>query len=181
MLILNVGSTEFFDEKTQEFITEPGVTLHLEHSLISLSKWEQKVQKPFLGIYEKTTEEIFEYINAMILDDGDYSEVIKKIGQVEINLINEYIDSSATATTFSNYGTKPSRSSEVITSELVYYWMISYGIPFECENWHLNRLFALIRICTIKNSKQQKMPKNEAAQRQRMLNEQRKARLGTTG
>lgn len=180
MLRITIGDAEYFDDAKQEFITVPGgVELELEHSLLSLSKWESEYQKPFLAAGEKSNAELYGYLKAMVLIgnpddlDGCTTETIEKIQQ--------YIDSSQSATTF---GQMPDRRGpgEVITSELIYYWMVSFNIPFaECERWHLNRLFSLIRICNIKNSKPKKLSKNEIAQRNRDLNARRKAELGTSG
>lgn len=180
MLRIIIGEDETFNEETNTFETFNGVTLYLEHSLISLSKWESKYQKPFLAYGEKTSEEIFEYLKAMIITSDTDPDVIYRCSQENVNEIQAYIDSSQSATTF---GMMPERRGpgEVITSELIYYWMVAFNIPFECQYWHLNRLFSLIRICNIKNSKPKKMSRNEIAQRNRELNEQRRKELKTTG
>jgi hypothetical protein len=180
MLRLIVSGKEFFNEETEEFETVGDVELELEHSLISLSKWESKYQKSFLGPTDKSTVEILGYIEAMILS-SDYPEnIIDRLSRENISQINSYIESKESATTF---GTMPERKAkgEVITAELIYYWMVAFNIPFECESWHLNRLFALIRICNIKNSKPKKMSRNEIAQRNRDLNAQRRAQYNTSG
>lgn len=179
MLRLVLGD-EFFNEETQEFEIPNQVVVDLEHSLISLSKWESDYQKPFLGVGEKTSEEIFGYLKAMIISPNVDPDVLYTCTQSTIDKIQAYIDSSQSATTF---GTMPERRGpgETITSELIYFWMVSYNIPFECQHWHLNRLFALIRICNIKNTPPKKMSRNEIAQRNRELNERRKQELGTKG
>lgn len=183
MLRLEVNLEEFWDESANEFLYQDSVTLELEHSLLSLAKWEQKFLKPFLGPGEKTQKEVLGYIEAMVLNDEHPKGILKHLTQEHLTEINEYIDSPATATTFSDIQTKrgQTRQTQIITSELVYYWMIVHTIPFECETWHLNRLFALIRICNMKSGKQPKMSKSEIAARNRALNEERKARLGTSG
>lgn len=182
MLYLTVVGEELFDEKTNEFSTVGDVELELEHSLLSLSDWEQEFQKPFLGPEEKTREEALAYIEHMILNESYPDDIIDRLSRSNLEDINAYIDSPATATTFAEIGPKKKQRTEIITSELVYYWMIAYNIPFECQTWHLNRLFALIRICNIKNNPDgQKMSKTEAAARRKALNEQRKAKLGTRG
>jgi len=180
MLRLIIEGDESFDEETNTFETFNDVVIDLEHSLISLSKWESKYKKPFLSSEEKTSEEIFGYLKAMIVTSDTDPDVLYRCTQADIKRIQEYIDSSQSATTF---GSMPERRgpSEVITSELIYYWMVAFNIPFECEYWHLNRLFSLIRICNIKNSKPTKMSRNEVAQRNRELNAQRRAELNTTG
>jgi hypothetical protein len=180
MLKLIIQGDEFFDEETQTFSTVDDVFLELEHSLASLSKWEAEFQKPFLSPGEKTPKEIFAYIYTMILTEGVDPDIIFRLSQENLDRINAYIESAQSATTF---GLMPERSGrgEVVTSELIYYWMVAFNIPFECEKWHLNRLFALIRICNIKNSPQKKLSRNEIAMRNRALNEERRARLGTSG
>lgn len=180
MLKIIVTGEEFFDDVTQTFSTVGDIVLELEHSLISLSKWESEFQKPFLTAGTKTSEEILAYIKAMILTIDFPSDVISKFGQSNISQINEYIDSKQSATTFGQISQQSGRS-ETVTSELIYYWMVTYNIPFECETWHLNRLFSLIRICNIKNSKSKKMSKREIANRNRELNASRRAQWGTSG
>lgn len=180
MLKLLISSEEFFNEETSEFTTTPDLVLELEHSLLSMSKWESKFKKPFLGPGEKTLEETMGYIESMIISDNADSSVLNQMNNDHFAQINSYIASVESATTF-NTPQKARGIPEVITSELVYYWMISFNIPFECETWHLNRLFSLIQICNIKNSNPKKIPKNEIAARNRALNEQRKAQLNTTG
>lgn len=180
MLSIIVGAKEMFDEKTQEFSTGGGVTLELEHSLASLSKWESKFEKPFLNKEEKTSEEALEYIKCMILTPEVPEDLFLQLSEENMKDINAYIEARMSATWFNEPpGAPPSRT--VITSELIYYWMTAFGIPFECEHWHLNRLFTLIRICEHKNTKPKKMSRAEIASRNRELNAQRKAQLGTKG
>ena len=181
MLILTVLGDELFDEEKEEFLSINDVRLELEHSLVSLSKWESEFQKPFLGSQEKTPFEIISYIRCMILTPNVTEEVLGNLSQANLEQINKYIESSESATTF---GEMPERKGkgEIITSELIYYWMVAFTIPFECQNWHLNRLFALIRICNIKNNpKQKKMSRHEVATRNRALNAQRREQMGTNG
>lgn len=180
MLRIIIKGEECFNETNQTFETFEDVVLDVEHSLISLSKWESKYQKPFLSSGEKTTEELFSYLIAMVVTSTGDPDVLYTCSQETINSIQQYIDSSQSATTF---GTMPERRGpgEVITSELIYYWMVSFNIPFECQYWHLNRLFSLIRICNIKNSKPKKMSRHEIAQRNRELNAKRREELKTSG
>jgi hypothetical protein len=180
MLIIVVPGVEMFDESTQEFVSRNDVTLELEHSLVSLSKWESKYEKPFLGKAEKTSEEILGYIKLMTVTPNVPDNVFTKLSEGNIEDINKYIDARMSATWFSEAPGAPA-SRDVITSELIYYWMITFNIPFECEHWHLNRLFTLIRVCNIKQSKPKKMSRAEIAARNRELNAQRKAQLGTRG
>lgn len=180
MLTIIVPGVEMFDEKSQEFVSRDDVTLELEHSLVSLSKWEQIYEKPFLGKDEKSAEEILEYIKIMTMTPNVPDRVFLKLSENNIVDINNYIEAKMTATWFSEAPGAP-QTRDVITSELIYYWMITFQIPFECERWHLNRLFTLIRVCNIKQAKPKKMSRSEIAARNRELNAQRRARLGTKG
>jgi len=180
MLTITVGVVDVYDESDGTFSTEGGVEFQLEHSLVSLSKWESEFEKPFLGKGEKTTEETLAYIRCMVLTPNPPADFLQILSQDNLTTINRYIERKMTATWFSDQPGPPS-TREVITSELVYYWMTVFSIPFTCETWHLNRLFTLIRICNIKQGKPQKMSRGEIARRNRELNAQRKAQLGTTG
>jgi len=181
MLTITVIGEEIYDEVTEKFSSTGDIVISLEHSLVSLSKWESKHQKPFLGPSEKSTEDVLDYIRCMIITPDFPKDIISRLSQDNISEINSYIESKESATTFGEMPqTRPSRN-ETITSELIYYWMVAFNIPFVCETWHINRLFSLIRICNVKQSKQKKLPKNEVAQRNRDLNAQRRAQLGTSG
>jgi hypothetical protein len=180
MLKIIVPGVEMYDDQRQEFITVGDVKLELEHSLVSLSKWESFFEKPFLGEVDKTMDEVLGYIKAMTLTPEVPEEAFHKLSENNILEINEYIDANMTATWFHEAPGAP-RSRDVITAEVIYYWMITFQIPFECELWHLNRLFTLIRVCNIKQAKPKKMSRAEIAARNRELNAQRKSQLGTSG
>lgn len=181
MLKINVPlGPELWDEEKQEFVEPKYQTLNLEHSLVSLSKWESKWNKSFLSKQEKTHEETIDYIKCMTLTQNVDPNVYSCLTRENIDKINEYIHAPMTATYFSdNNGGKSSR--EVTTSELIYYWMISFNIPFECQKWHLNRLLTLIRVCSIKNQPPKKMSKQEIMSQQAALNAARRKQLNTKG
>lgn len=181
MLVLKVVEAESFNEKTNEFVVASQQTLRFEHSLVSLSKWESKYEKAFLGKDEKTTEETLGYLECMCLDEGVDPETFSRLSQADVDKISDYIQASMTASWITELNPKKSQPGETVTSELIYYWMVALNIPFEAETWHLNRLFTLIRIANIKNEKPKKMSPREMAERNRSLNEQRKKQLGTTG
>jgi hypothetical protein len=180
MLTLHVAGVESFDDNSQEFTSKGEVVLELEHSLVSLSKWESIHEKPFLGKEAKTPQEIVSYVKCMSLGDDIAPEVFDQLNIKHFDEISEHIDAKKSATWFSDQPGTP-KSREVITSELIYYWMTVFNIPFECERWHLNRLFTLIRICNVKQSKPEKMSRADVAQRNRELNAMRKQQLGTSG
>ena len=182
MFKLTIEPTEGFDEFHKVFI-EIGekVTVELEHSLISLSKWESKFQKPFLTKETKTPEEIYGYIYAMILTPDVDPEILKRLSQKNLDDIQVYIDTNQTAGISRQLSGAPRGPSEIITSELIYYWMTAYNIPWEAQHWHLSRLLTLIQICNIKNSKPKPVSKAEAARQRAELNAKRRQELGTTG
>lgn len=180
MLRITVPAAEFFDEVREEFVYTKEVTLQLEHSLVSLSKWESKWNKAFLGKQEKTDEEILDYVRCMTLTQNVDPEVYTRLSAQNYAAINAYIEAPMTATYFSE--DKQSKGNrEVVTSELIYYWMISYNIPVEFQKWHLNRLLTLIRVCNIKNSPPKKRSKRDLMRRNAALNAARRNRLGSKG
>ena len=180
MLKLTVGAEEYFDEETEEFSTSGGFELELEHSLVALSKWESRTNKAFLAKEGRTAEEILLYVDCMILNPVFPPGVTSQMTQENIDAVRAYIDSPQSATKF---GDMPETKGpgETITSELIYYWMVAFNIPFETELWHLNRLFSLIRICNLKNSPPKKMSQKDLMARNRTLNAERRKRLGTRG
>lgn len=181
MLQIAIPSHEYFDERTNEFITVKGQVLQLEHSLVSISKWEAKWNKPFLSKEKKTVEEFLDYVRCMTLTQNVNPMVYKNINDSIAKQIMEYIEAPMSATWFNEAKSAPRRSSEVVTSELVYYWMVALQIPFECQKWHFNRLMTLIRICNIKNAPKKKMSKSEILSRNAALNAARRKSMGSAG
>lgn len=179
MLTIKVPDREWFNDATQEFITVKGTTLQLEHSLVSLSKWEAKWNIPFLSKDEKTLEQTLDYIRCMTITQNVNPMVYEQLSEDNVEKINKYINTSMTATTFSNLDNKPSR--EIITSELIYYWMIALNIPMECQKWHLNRLLTLIRVCNVKNAPPKKMSARDIMSRNSALNAARRKKYNTKG
>lgn len=180
MLQITIPAVELWDERKQEFVTTKEQTLQLEHSLVSISKWESKWCKPFLSKQEKTFEETLDYIKCMTITQNVDPEVYNYLTNKNIEEINNYINAPMTATYFSDDKiAKTSR--EQITAELIYYWMIALNIPFECQKWHLNRLLTLIKVCNIKNQPPKKRNRKEIMSRNTALNAARKKQLNTKG
>lgn len=180
MLQIKIPAMEYFDEVENEFLYKKEVDLALEHSLVSISKWESKWNKPFLGKQDKTPEEIFDYIKCMTLTQNVPDEVYNRLTKHNIEEIKNYIDSPMTATTFRE-DRNGHRNGEIITSELIYYWMVALQIPFECQKWHLNRLLTLIRVCNIKNQPGKKMSPKQTMAQNAALNKARRAQHHSTG
>lgn len=179
MLRLNIPDIELFDDNSEEFFIVKGRNLQLEHSLVSLSKWEAKWNKPFLSKDNRTSEETLDYIRCMTITQNINEDFYQYIPGKYINLITEYIDQPMTATTITRKGKGGQK--EIVTAELIYYWMIALNIPFECQKWHLNRLLTLINVCDIKNSPSKKMSNRDVLNRNRTLNQARRNRLKTRG
>lgn len=182
MLQITVPALEMFNDETQEFITTKEQTLCLEHSLLSISKWESKWHKPYLTKVKKTTEETIDYIRCMTLTQNVSPEVYLALTERNFEEIADYIDNPMTATWFSGNSTDKTNRQQV-TSELVYYWMFSLQIPKECEKWHIARLMTLIRIFNAENqdSKNKGQVTNDMMAQRRALNEARKKQLNTKG
>ena len=180
MLQITIPAKEQFDDATQEFIYSKEQTLQLEHSLVSLSKWESKWCKPFLSKNPKTHEETLDYVRCMTLTQNVKPEVYYNLTEENIEAVYAYINAPMTATTFSDDGSKKSNR-EVTTSELIYYWMVALQIPFECQKWHLNRLITLIRVCNVKNQPSKKRSTRDTLNYYASLNAARKAKLNSKG
>lgn len=179
MLEITTASRSLFDESTDRFIEfEGGETVVLEHSLRSISKWESKWCVPFIKNDEKTGDQALDYIRCMVVS-GKFPEPLEySLTNEQLNQISDYISEKMSATVITNQAS--SRNQEVITSELIYYWMTVLNIPFECENWHFNRLMMLIQVANAKNNPK-KMSRKDALSRQRELNEQRRKQYNTAG
>lgn len=179
MLQLIIPANELWDERRQEFVQIDSQVLELEHSLVSLSKWESKWNKAFLSKEPKTYEESIDYIRCMTLTQNVNPDTYLGLTNEQINEVNKYIEAPMTATTVNNKNSK--RSREIVTSELIYYWMISLQIPFECQYWHLNRLMTLIQVCNVKNAPPKKMSKRSIMSRNAALNAARRKQLNSNG
>lgn len=180
MLTITIPAVDMFDEASQEFIQSDETILQLEHSLVSISKWESEFEKPFLSGDDKTTAETLGYIRHMTLTEGVDQTVYSRLTKKETDIVSEYINAKMTATTFKDLPGAKGRgaSNEFVTAELVYYWMVSLQIPFECQYWHFNRLTTLIKVCNLKNQPPKKMSRREAMNQHRSLNAQRRAGSG---
>ncbi len=186
MLTITIPATEYFNSETNEFITAEGKSLSLEHSLVSISKWESKWHKPFFGLDEKTPEEVLDYIRCMTLTKNIDPDFYYRLTPDNIREIEAYIDNPMTATTFSDdrkgKGAKTvGGRKKIITSEVIYYWMVALNIPMECQKWHINRLLTLIRVVDIKNQPTKKMSKKDIINRNRQLNAARRQASGSSG
>lgn len=177
-LVLTINAKEFYNESTGEFVKLEDKTIELEHNLISLSKWEAKHHKPFLGDENLTQSEMLDYIKCMCHEEID-ELYFRSMSMDNVNKLREYINDPMTATKF--YNNNHRKTNEPITSELIYYWMIAQNIPVQFEHWHLNRLLTLIRLCGSKQEPRKKMSQSEIMRQNARLNAQRRARLHSKG
>lgn len=180
MLRITIPGIESWDERTEEFITTRDQQLQLEHSLVSIAKWEAKWCKPFLGKDKKTYDETVSYIKFMTLTQNVDPIVYERLTVENIRDINQYIESPMTATKIPK-DRMVGRNRETVTAELIYYWMIALNIPFECQKWHLNRLLTLIQVCDFKTRKPKKRSKRELMSRNAALNAERRKALQSKG
>lgn len=181
MLKLEIPAFECYNEEAETFSTFKSTTLQLEHSLLSLSKWESKWHKPFYSDAPKSQIEAIDYVRCMTINKDVNPIVYTRLTREHFDKINAYMDDPMTATWFSETDNKPSQSKEVITSEIIYWQMIQYHIPIEFQKWHLNKLITLIRVCAIKSQPPKKMSKKDLYKHNRALNAARKAKLNTRG
>lgn len=171
---------ELWDEGKQEFVYLAGQTLELEHSLASLSKWESKMKRPFLSKDGKTYGETLEYLKCMMLTPGVSNETYDYLMSHKLQVIEDYINDSMTATILPK--SRPSKGRpETVTAELIYYWMDVLQIPARYENWHLNKLITLIGVHNVKNSPAKKRSSDEILRDQMALNEERCKKLNSKG
>jgi hypothetical protein len=183
MLTITVPPGENYNEATNEFVYSSAVELKMEHSLVSISKWESIWHIPFLNDKPKTNAQILSYIKCMTITQNVSEETFLRVSSGNAKEIISYIDDPRTATWFSTSqdSSNSYMKNEQITSELIYYWMITFGIPFECQKWHLNRLLTLIRVCSIKNEPPKKINKSEIMKRNSALNAARRKKMKTRG
>ena len=182
MLTIVIPSNEKWNEITEEFIYSKGVTLQLEHSLVSISKWESRWKKSFISSKDKTSDETLDYIRCMTITQNVSPEVFLNLSKQNLKDIEMYIEDSMTATKFFNDDIGAgSKSRQTITSEIIYYWMISFNIPLECQKWHINRLLTLIKVCDVKNRPSKNRSTRDIMTENSRINEERKRLLNTNG
>ncbi len=179
MLDVIIPETELFDERTMQFTYTKEQKLTLEHSLIAISKWESKYEKPFLSS-DKSTEEVLDYIRCMTLTQNVKPETYLHLSKKNLEDIQAYIEAPMTATTFKKIERRGGKK-EIITAELIYYWMITFNIPFECQKWHINKLLTLIEVCARKSEPPKKMSRREILAQHRAINQINRERFHTKG
>lgn len=179
MLQVAIPEKEYYDELNERFVYTKEQILQMEHSLASISKWEAKWHIPFLGKEQKTEEQTIDYFRCMTITEDVDPLVYISLTQDQVSQISAYIDDKMTATWFSNQQNKMNR--DIITSEVIYYWMVALEIPFECEKWHLNRLLTLVQVCNIKNAPAKKMGRKEQFRQNKAINAARKQKANSHG
>lgn len=177
---VKIQKVELWDSKKEEISYLPPISLVLEHSLLSISKWESKWKKPFLGKENKTNEQLIDYVKCMTINKKEVNDLYyKNITLKDLQKIFDYVGDSMTATWFNEKNLPRGRGNgEVVTSELIYYWLVALQIPFEVEKWHLNRLLTLVQICNVKQQKPKKMSKKDINSQNAALNRARRAKYG---
>lgn len=181
MLQIHIPGEEFWNDETEEFVSGPETVISLEHSLNSISKWESKWRKSFFSNKSMTNVELLDYIKCMTITPNVDDSIYNRMTSADIDTILEYMHDPMTATTITEKADGRHRNSEIITSEIIYYWMVSLQIPFECQEWHINRLITLIRVCSIKNQPDKKMGKRSVMQQNAALNAARRKKLHSRG
>lgn len=178
MLELRLADKTLYDERSETFVEIPGCSAKFEHSLVSVSKWESRWEKPFLASDEKTPDELMDYIHCMLLNDAP-TAALQSMWPSELEAINRYIAKASTATTVASVPSGGSRS--IVTSEVIYGWMVAYRIPWEAQHWHLNRLLTLIRVCDAQQNPKKKVRRFDTYEDRMALNLKRQKELGTKG
>lgn len=181
MLQITIKGKELFNEETSTVLFPKDTTISLEHSLVSISKWEAHWHKPFISKNDKTQEELLDYVKCMTITQNVNPDIYYCLSTENFEAIKNYMNDPMTATTFSDKSSAKGHSSEGITSELIYYWMDAFGIPMECQKWHINRLLTLIRIHNIKQQSPKKMSKQDTASKYAALNAARRKKYGSKG
>ncbi len=181
MLTITIPDMEFYDEKNNRFVIKKSRKIVLEHSLVSVSKWEAKWKKPYISKEPKSREEIIDYIRCMTITQNVDNDTYYYLNNNIISEIVDYIDAPMTATWFNESKNTPQANSKQITSELIYYWMISFNIPVEFQKWHLNRLITLIKVCNAESKPQKKRSSRSLMSRNAALNAARRKQLNSKG
>lgn len=181
MLTIYIKGQTLWDERSQMFIDVNDTVIQLEHSLLSLSKWEAKHHKAYLkkGI-KLTVEEKIDYLRCMTINKNVNPYAYYLLTEDQLNQISDYTNDPQTATVFME-NKEPKHTSSFITSELIYYYMFSLNIPMECQKWHLNRLLTLIKLCNIKNSPPKKQSSESTIKQYAALNAARRKRMHSRG
>lgn len=180
MLTIIVTDVENFDENTQSFMETKGFIIELEHSLASISKWESEFEKPFLASDPKTQDESLGYIRCMCLGSDVTTDMLSRLSPKQMSQINAYINAKMTATWFTERP-QAGKAREIVTSEVIYYWMSALTLPFGCDQWHFNKLLTLIKVANSKNAPQKNTPRRDMAAQRRSINASRQQRYNTTG
>lgn len=180
MLELHLSEVDIWDEKIEVFYTIRAQTLKLEHSLVSLAKWESKWEKPFLSEKKMSFPETVHYIQCMTITQNVDPYIYAYLARFHLDEIYKYMELSMTATTFSK-NKEPWRARKIVTAEVIYYWMTELNVPIECQKWHLNRLITLINVCNLERQPKKNMSIKELHKRNHALNQQRLKQLGTKG
>lgn len=178
MLEIVVKGGEMFNERTFEFYQTKDFTIKLEHSLVSIAKWEAKYHKPFFSKEKMEPSEYMDYIKCMTITQNVPEEVYQRLSNKNIKDILNYQQDSMTAM---KQTSKSKGGYAVITAETIYYWMISLNIPHEYEKWHINRLLALVEYVSLKNAPPEKMSQREMMEMYRTENEKRRAKYKSKG
>lgn len=187
MFVINLGD-ELFDEETNTFLHPVGKKLHLEHSLLSISKWEAEWEIPFLNT-DKTSEQSLSYIKCCVLDDDFDELLLNTLSDKNILDFNAYLSKGMTAKKIIDLRSSLSQkrksrrpaSQKALTSEDIYYSMIQFHVWKECEEWPLQRLLSLLQLCSLKSNSTGEMSKSDQAKFYREENARRKAKYHTNG